>query len=264
MNWVGGQTWVAFMDCFNVPRLLQRFFCDNNVFTPQTEFCAAQVVQTRKITHKSGQQCFFFYAPKSSSVVSDNIYCQQTFLAFFCKGSQGMKMPMPSRHHQNLRRLNFRLSSVYLQNHRPWKLNSSCNIVHSYHQFGGEFHLLQNLEYQSRQGSFKVERTSIFRYCNFSQPKLQPVSNFIFHSSTNDFKGFLHESFLQFPLFSLQNEGISSLCIYSWHSGSHTSPICDEFHTQPAKVLGSSRRFQRYPTSQMRFSRCLPLTVSCG
>ena len=68
-----------------------------------------------------------FDAPKSSSVVSDNIYCQQTFLAFFCKGSQGMKMPMPSRHHQNLQRLNFRLSSVYLQNHRPWKLYSSCN-----------------------------------------------------------------------------------------------------------------------------------------
>ena len=126
MNWVRGQTWLAFMDCFYVPRLLQRFFCDDNVFTPQTELCAAQVVQTRKITHKSGQQCFFD-APKSSSVVSDNIYCQQTFLAFFCKGSQGMKMPMPSRHHQNLQRLNFRLSSVYLQNHRPWKLNSSCN-----------------------------------------------------------------------------------------------------------------------------------------
>ena len=49
------------------------------------------------------------------------------FFGFFCKGSQGMKMPMPSRHHQNLQRLNFRLSSEYLQNHRPWKLNSSCN-----------------------------------------------------------------------------------------------------------------------------------------
>ena len=163
-------------------------------------------------------------------------------------------MPMPSRHHQNLQRLNFRLSSVYLQNHRPWKLNSSCNST----QLPPIWRripcfLLQNLEYQSRQGSFKVERTSIFRYCNFSQPKLQPVSNFIFHSSTNDFKGFLHESFLQFPLFSLQNEGISSLCIYSWHSRSHTSPICNECQTQPAKVLGSSRRFQRYPTSCMLF-----------
>ena len=93
------------------------------------------------------------------------------------------------------------------------------------------FFFCKTLNIKAGKGSFKVERTSIFRYCNFSQPKLQPVSNFIFHSSTNDFKGFLHESFLQFPLFSLQNEGISSLCIYSWHSGSHTSPICVECHT---------------------------------
>ena len=219
------------MDCFYVPRLLQRFFCDDNVFTPQTELCAAQVVQTRKITHKSGQQCFFD-APKSSSVVSDNIYCQQTFLAFFAKVAREWKCQC------QVGTIKICKDWIFVSLLCICKTTDHGNyiavvIVHSYHQFGGEFHvfLLQNLEYQSRQGSFKVERTSIFRYCNFSQPKLQPVSNFIFHSSTNDFKGFLHESFLQFPLFSLQNEGVSSLRIYSWHSGSHTSPIFDKWQT---------------------------------